>query len=437
MAHSVLILDDDADFNSLLTDIFKQADYVVRSLHDPFEAIEVFTNSDYDLVVTDHKMPGMVGSEFVAQIKQIKPQIPVIMVSGFLENDTVRELINNGVGGVFLKPLNIFSLLERTTELIDEAKRLKQNHELEDTHLSSGAATGAEQDGNPGLSFRSFPGQSPQSVSFVKRLYRLRNFRSTLSLIGPPGTAFGLICDDIRSFYDREKEYFVYLSASSFDTAKVLAQCEIAKQSGFERITCVLLDIEFMSDAQKCLAVSLAKCVDAFEHIDPPLRTIFCVSNDLDTLFDEARINEDLYILMRTAEVKVPALRDCVADISILTQQIVGDIATQKKLTKVPRLAPAAEDFLAEQTWNHNYEQLHATLRYAMHQCSADVISLDLLVAALQANMKVCSRDQLEQTLAGLRLEYVQAVSILSAHDSSAVSAFFGTDTTVIEAIVQ
>ena len=52
MAFSVLILDDDVDFNSLLTDIFEQADYIVTSLKDPIEAIEVFKNTDYDLVVT-------------------------------------------------------------------------------------------------------------------------------------------------------------------------------------------------------------------------------------------------------------------------------------------------------------------------------------------------------------------------------------------------
>lgn len=436
MAYSVLILDDDADFNSLLTDIFKQADYVVTSLQDPIKAIEVFTNTDYDLVVTDHKMPTMVGSEFVATIKQIKPKVPVIMVSGFLENDTVRELINNGVGGVFLKPLNIFSLLERTTELIDEAKRLEQNHEVDGSRVTDGSATGAAQEVNLEFLFHSFPCKSKQSIHFAERLYRLRNFRSTLSLIGPAGTPFGLICEDILNFYASGKEHFIYLTPASFDIPKVLADCEMAKQSKFERITCVLLDVEFMSDAQKCLAVSLAKCIDEFEIIDQSLRTIFCVSNDLDTLFDEARISEDLYILMGTAEINVPALRDCVPDIAILAQQIILDLASQKKLKTVPRLAPSVEDFLTEQTWSHNYEQLHATMRHAMNRLSGDVVSIDVVDAALKANVKAFSRDQLEAALAGMRLDYVRAISILFEDDPSTVSMFFGTDTSVIEAIL-
>ena len=111
MAYSVLILDDDADFNSLLTDIFEQADYEVTSLLDPLEAVDVFREKHFDLVVADHKMPCMSGAECMKVIKEMKPEVPVIMVSGYLENDTIRELISEGVGGVFLKPLNIFSLL--------------------------------------------------------------------------------------------------------------------------------------------------------------------------------------------------------------------------------------------------------------------------------------------------------------------------------------
>ncbi|MFO8026485.1 MAG: response regulator, partial [Opitutales bacterium] len=118
MPYSVLILDDDADFNSLLTDIFEQADYVVTSLTDPVEAVDAFHEKAYDLVVTDHRMPEMSGGEFMRKVKQIRPEVPVIMVSGYLENDMIRDLISEGVGGVFLKPLNIFSLLERTKELI-------------------------------------------------------------------------------------------------------------------------------------------------------------------------------------------------------------------------------------------------------------------------------------------------------------------------------
>lgn len=245
MGYSVLILDDDADFNSLLTDIFEQADYIVTSMTDPLEAVDAFRDTDYDLVVTDHKMPEMTGVEFMKVIKQIKSDVPVIMVSGYLENDTIRELISEGVGGVFLKPLNIFSLLERTAELIEEAKKVESASDRGAGELDADAGTGL------GFSFRSFPCKAGASAAFAERLYSLRNFKSTLSLIGEPGMQFHRICEDIRGFYDSAKEHFVYFCADSFDAQQALSLIELAKQQGAERITCVLLMLEQMDEAQK------------------------------------------------------------------------------------------------------------------------------------------------------------------------------------------
>ena len=436
MAFSVLILDDDVDFNSLLTDIFEQADYIVTSLKDPIEAIEVFKNTDYDLVVTDHRMPEMSGAEFMKVIKQMKPEVPVIMVSGFMENDTIRSLISGGVGGVFLKPLNIFSLLDRTAELIDEAKRLKQNTQSNDVALAG--ATAAEVEGEArGFPFISFPCKSQASIDFAERLYHLRNFKSTLSLIGEPGTQFRLICEDIRNFYESDKEHFIYLSLGSFDTEQVLSMFEQAKQSGAERVTCVLLDVESMTDAQKRLATVLSKCAGVFESIEIPLRTIFCANGDLDALFDEGRIDEGLYILMGTAEVCVPALRDCVLDIAILAQQMVVDIIREKGLASVSRFEASARDFLSKQSWDNNYEQLRMTVRQVMESNPGEVLMLSAVTAALQSTALASPRARFEARLSRARVDYVRATSILLGGDKAKVAAFFGTDTTVIEATLK
>ena len=436
MAYNVLILDDDVDFNSLLTDIFEQADYIVTSLTDPIEAVEVFRNTDYDLVVTDHRMPEMTGAEFMKVIKQMKPEVPVIMVSGFMENDTIRTLISGGVGGVFLKPLNIFSLLDRTAELIDEAKRLKQNSQSHAVALTGGATVEVEGEAR-GFSFNSFPCKSQASIDFAERLYNLRNFKSTLSLIGEPGTQFRLICEDIRNFYESEKEHFIYLSPGSFDTEQVLSMFEEAKLTGAERVTCVLLDVESMTDAQKRLATALSKCAGVFESIEIPTRTIFCANGDLDVLFDEGRIDEDLYILMGTAEVCVPALRDCALDIAILAQQMVVDIIREKGLTSVSRFEASARDFLSKQSWDNNYEQLRVTVRQVMESNPGEVLMLSAVTAALQSTTLASPRARFESRLSHTRVDYVRAASILFEGDKAKVAAFFGTDTAVIEATLK
>ncbi len=434
MGNSVLILDDDADFNSLLTDIFEQADYVVTSIEDPAEAVDVFRDTDYDLVVTDHKMPGMTGAEFMKTIKGMKPEVPVIMVSGYLENDTIRELISEGVGGVFLKPLNIFSLLERTSELIEEAKKVHHNAESagdEEEHGDEGQLA------RLGFNFRSFPCKSAASVQFAERLHGLRNFKSTLSLIGERGTRYRAICEDLCEFCENEAEEFIYLSPDRFDQEQVLSMIEQARETGAERVTCVLLGLESMSEEQKKLATLLPKCEGVFESVEIDLRTIFCVSGDLDSLFDEGLIDENLYILMGTAEVQIPPLRDCPNDVPVLAQQLVGEVAREQNLSSVPRFDKSARDLLQMQAWNGNFEELSAVVRKVMDARSGDVLTSAVLSAAMQTSVAASPRARLAAFLSGQQVDYARAAFILYNGERSKVAKFFGTDVNAVESILK
>lgn len=424
MPYSVLILDDDADFNSLLTDIFEQADYVVTSLTDPVEAVDAFHEKAYDLVVTDHRMPEMSGGEFMRKVKQIRPEVPVIMVSGYLENDMIRDLISEGVGGVFLKPLNIFSLLERTKELIEEAQKRGTASQTQEE------ASGAEReiDAKLGFAFRSFPCRSASSIRLAERLYSLRNFRSTLTLIGEKGTHYQAICEDIHGFYEGEAEHFIYLSPGSFDRTQTLSLIEDAKKKGAERVTCVLLEVETMSEPQKALAAILPRGDGDFRNIGLPLRAIYCVGGDLDLLFDEGLIDDNLYILMGTAEVRVPPLRECHADIGAMAEQLVFEMAREKGLAAVPRFEKPALDFLREQSWEGNYAQLRDTMQKLMDAEPVDVLRVDRVKSAMQTDEVASPRARFESYLSGQQVDLVRAASILFDGDFSAAAGFFAAD---------
>lgn len=428
MAHSILILDDDVDFNSLLTDIYEQADYIVTSVTDPVEAIEVFGETDYDLVVTDHKMPEMSGSDFMMEIKRHKPQIPVIMISGYLENDMIRELIRDGVGGVFLKPLNIFSLLERTEELVEEAKRI-ENSPSEAVSGSGGAKSAT----SLGFTFRSFPCKSGASTAFAEQLHNLRNFKSTLCLIGEPGTHYRRICEDIRSFNEGSREQFIYLSAGNFDEVQTLSLIAKAQKEDARRITFVLLELEAMDDVQKELAIQLAKHEDPYDGLDIEMRTIFCLSQDLDTLFDQQQIDESLYILMGTAEVQVPPLRECQADIGIMAQQLLMEIAREKSMATVPPLEGAARDLFRQYPLKRNFEELSEITRIIIDNNQGDSISGEAVRAAIEGDRAVPLHNRLKSFLEAQQADYLRAASILCAGDRRRIAELFDTEPSTIK----
>lgn len=432
MPYRVLILDDDADFNSLLTDIFEQADYIVTSLKNPVEAIDIFSETEYDLVVADHKMPDMSGAEFMRRCKIIRPKVPVVMVSGYLDNDTIRELIREGVGGVFLKPLNIFSLLERTSSLIEEAKKLESDPEQEESLENERKIVN-----KLGFPFRSFPCKSAASTALAEKLYSLRNFSSTLTLTGEAGMHYRSICEDICGFYKGETEHFIYFRPGNLDRKQVFSLIQQAKEHGAERVTCVLLDLENMSEPEKKLAAALPKSNSEFQEIGPTVRAIYCLSHDLDSLFNEELIDDNLYMLMGTAEVSVPPLRDCKADIGIMAQQMVVEAAREKAKSVVPRLDKAALEFLRDQSWEGNYEALRGAVRKIMDCDTGDVLTLEQVKSVLQKEPDASPRERFESYLALRQTDLVRAAAILLGGDRPKLASFFATDVSAVASKLQ
>lgn len=425
MPNKILILDDDADFNSLLTDIFEQADYEVTSLTEPEKAIKAFGESEFDLVVTDQKMPDMTGADFMRAIKKIRSEVPVILVSGYLENDTIRELIGEGVAGVFLKPLNIFSLLARSNEVIAEAKKLQ---EAGASGGSEGEGASEELDSGLDFPFRSFPCKTEASRDFAKRLYALRDFGSTLTLIGPSGTHFRQICEDVRAFYAGKEEGFLYLSGESFDAEHVLSGMDRLAGEGAVRVTCVLLELDQMSEEQKSLATALAKRSGPFEAVKSPLRLIFCLSGDLDDLFDQGLIDDKLYMLMGTAEVRVPALHQCPGDVGLLAQHLAVEIARDLGRAALPQLDVAARDALRKHRWERNYAELRETILRILQSGDSEKVGLAAVREALAGGTEASLRGQLDGCLTRRREDLICAAGILFGGDAGKVARFFACD---------
>jgi CheY-like chemotaxis protein len=120
MSATILLIDDNAVQAATRQTILKRAGYFVIAVLSPQRALEQFRNNEFpspiDLIITDHIMPGMTGSEFVAALRDFQPDVPVLVISGMIEaEDEYREL-----GVEFrVKPLLPDHLLASVHRLID------------------------------------------------------------------------------------------------------------------------------------------------------------------------------------------------------------------------------------------------------------------------------------------------------------------------------
>ena len=122
MSKRILIIDDDIEFSRLLTGVFEQAGHEVLSVVDAEAGLATVESEPVDLVVTDLRLPEQSGLDFIRSVRAVNENMPLVMVSGFLDDDAIRDLIRHGASGIFMKPLNIFSLLKRANQLLEKSE---------------------------------------------------------------------------------------------------------------------------------------------------------------------------------------------------------------------------------------------------------------------------------------------------------------------------
>ena len=120
MAATLLLIDDDAVQAATRQTILKHAGYTVIAVLSPERALEQFRNDEFpapiDLILTDHLMPGMNGNEFIGELREFAPDVPVLVISGLAEAED--EYAALGVS-FRMKPLMPQNLISTVQTLID------------------------------------------------------------------------------------------------------------------------------------------------------------------------------------------------------------------------------------------------------------------------------------------------------------------------------
>ncbi|NHZ45275.1 cache domain-containing protein [Nitratidesulfovibrio liaohensis] len=138
----IMLLDDDSDLIASLHRLFSRVGYTVTSCLDSTKALDIFSASpgSYDLIITDQLMPKMNGTEFIRRVRKIRPDIPVILCSGFegdgLLNRVPTDLEKAGVSAFFRKPFDTVEICRGVREVLDSTPSRVQRteHHAANTH---------------------------------------------------------------------------------------------------------------------------------------------------------------------------------------------------------------------------------------------------------------------------------------------------------------
>jgi DNA-binding NtrC family response regulator len=131
MPERILVVDDELDMLMLLRMIIEDnSDYAVDTTNNPSEGLKMLTEKDYDLVISDLKMPGMDGMELFDELQEIKPGVPVIIITAYGSLETADDAMKKGVSDFITKPFRKDSILFTINRVLELARVQKENIEL-------------------------------------------------------------------------------------------------------------------------------------------------------------------------------------------------------------------------------------------------------------------------------------------------------------------
>lgn len=114
----VLVVDDEASIRDLLAKTLALADYEVDTAGDASAALGRVRASEYDLLIADLRMPGMDGLALIRQVKRLRSELPVIIITGFSTESSAIEAVNLGVAGYLRKPFRVPEVLAAAAKAI-------------------------------------------------------------------------------------------------------------------------------------------------------------------------------------------------------------------------------------------------------------------------------------------------------------------------------
>ena len=359
---TILIIEDEAAIRRVLVKILSEenASYTLEEAEDGATGYEKIKNTDYDLVLCDIKMPKMDGVELLEAVKKIKPEIPMVMISGHGDMETAINTMRLGAFDYISKPPDLNRLLNTVRNALDKKQLVVEN-----TILKKKVSKNYE-----------IIGESDAINHINLLIEKVAPTEARVLITGPNGTGKELVAHQLHEKSERanfplvevncaaipseliESELFGHVKGAFTSAVKDRA----GKFEAADKGTIFLDEVGDMSlSAQakvlRALQENVITRVGADKDIKVDVRVVAATNKDLKKEIAEGRFREDLYHRLAVILIKVPELNQRREDIPMLITHFAEKIASEQG-TAVKSFSKKAIQLLQEYDWTGNIREL-------------------------------------------------------------------------------
>lgn len=358
----ILIIEDEAAIRRVLAKILSEEskEYQVEQAEDGLEGINKIKEKDYDLVLCDIKMPKMDGVEVLEAAKKLKPEVPMVMISGHGDLDTAVNTMRLGAFDYISKPPDLNRLLNTVRNALD-----KKNLVVENKLLKKKVSKKYEMIGDSA------------AISQIKEMIeKVAATDARVLITGPNGTGKELVAHWLHEKSDRsngplievncaaipseliESELFGHVKGA-FTSANKDRAGKFEAANGGTIFLDEIGDMSLSAQAKvlRALQESRVQRVGSDKDIKVNVRVVAATNKNLKKEIDEGRFREDLYHRLAVILIQVPALNDRREDIPLLISHFAKKIS-QEQGSSEKKFSDKAIKLLQDYDWTGNIREL-------------------------------------------------------------------------------
>jgi two-component system NtrC family response regulator len=427
----ILIVDDDASQRSQLAGFLRDLGAEVAEAADGREALDLLPRIGPDVVITDLRMPKMDGRELLREIRQINPEIGVIVVTAYGTVEDAVACLKNGASDYLMKPLDLDEVEHLVRRELERRHLERENREL---RRRLGALESVEGIITAG-------GEMAEVLSRVKRV---STSSASVLILGETGTGKELVARTIHAAGPRTARPFVAVNASALSPTLLESElfghekgaftgADRSRTGRFEAAADGTLFLDEIGDLPSEVQIKLLRVlqdktierVGSSRPVPVDVRLIAATHRDLPREIEENRFREDLYYRLAVVTIEIPPLRRRRSDIPLLVEHFM-----EKNAETVPEgpntVSREAMDLLVRYDYPGNVRELENVVQQAMVLARGEQITTDdlppaVLGAAAERATPLDSEESLPARVALLeKLAIEEALAAESGNQSKA-----------------
>jgi len=418
----VLVVDDEKNMRLSLQTVLKGEDYAARAVESAEEALTLLAREEFFMVITDARLGGMSGYEFLAKIHNQWPDLPVLMLTAYATPKLAVEAIKAGAIDYVSKPFAPEELLHAVTRCAERYRLLRENAVLRSR-------------ANETFSLDQIVGESQKIRELRKLIQTVAPTDARVLILGESGTGKELVAGALHGLSQRHEANYIRINCAAIPDTLLESELFGHEKGAFtgalkqkpgrvEEADGGTIFLDEIADMSKPLQAKLLRFLEdgtftrvgGTHELRVNVRLIAATNRDIVKAIAEGQFREDLFHRLNVVQFRLPLLRDRGEDILLLAGHFLKMFRVAMN-TNVNTTTPAAGQKLLSHTWPGNVRELRNVIERALilettHEIQASSLPDFRVETRLQktTSTQAAHNESLDDALARLERELITSV---------------------------